>query len=278
MKLRRIALTAATTAAVTAGAVAVPANAYEVKYDSAADKCTITYTQTDQTRINKAYKEFYISLADATFDRLAEKTEPSGTQFKPYSAEDRRADIELVREYARTAAKPAEQAPGDLADNFTAGALRNAQRRLATYESNSYGLYVGLMTASKSDKVDKLEYTLTPQEAEDKAAAFGLDLKNILPGIAVTAIFKGGLDEFTETAKDTLAQKGLRFAAPIYLYNKSLNSCVEKESDSSSVPEGSAMSIKGLVGAVIGGLVGLLLLAVGAGFALRPVVDQMMAR
>ena len=74
MQFRRIALTVATTAAVTAGAVSVPtADAYTVDYDSKADKCTISYTEKDKTRINEAYKNLYFLLAKQMIEDLYNK-------------------------------------------------------------------------------------------------------------------------------------------------------------------------------------------------------------
>lgn len=269
MKFRRIALTAVTTAAVTAGVVSVPAaNAYDVKYDSAADKCTITYTEKDQRLINQGYKDLYMAIAEEAFDQLYQKGDTAGV--RPYSQEQRREDIRLVREHVKTAKRAEEVGSGTVGD---------AQTRLALREPSHYWLYVGLMNASKGDQLTETTVTLTPKQAEDKSALFGLDLKNVIPATGFAALFKiNKTDEVTEIFKAAALKKAPQFAAPVVTYNKAMGACANKENDSSSVPEGSAMSIKGLIGAIIGGLVGLLLLALGAGFALRPVVDQAMAR
>ena len=67
MRLSRF--TAATVAAATATSliVAAPAaNAWETKYDRAADKCSISFSDRDITRVNQAYKALFTEMANQT--------------------------------------------------------------------------------------------------------------------------------------------------------------------------------------------------------------------
>lgn len=276
MKFRRIALTVATTAAVTAGAVSVPtADAYTVDYNAETEKCTISYTENDKSRINEAYKNLYTEMADQVFTDLEKKTETTGTRIEPYTQEERNADIKLVREYAAEVKDPAAKAEGGL---FTEGSVAQAQRRLATYEGDSYWLYVGLMKASKTDKITDTTLTLTQEEAEDRAAVFGLDLKNVAGATVWALILQGGTDQIAETAQQVVQDDVLKVAAPVAAYNKSLKACTDGKSESSSVPAGSSMSMKGLGIAIGAAFAGLLLLTGFLGFSLRPIVDQYFAK
>lgn len=273
MQFRRIALTVATTAAVTAGAVSVPtADAYTVDYDSKADKCTISYTEKDKTRINEAYKNLYFLLAKQLIEDLYNKEDDGGR----YTKEQRQKDIETFRTWAEGEGvkDPSVPAPGSQLDK---GSIASAQSRLFFNESETYGAYTGLLKASKGEKITNLKEEITPAEAEERAQMFGLDLKSLLPGLAWSGI-TGGFEGLGETAKKVVQNDALKVAAPVAAYSKSLKACTNGESESSSVPAGSSLSLKGLGISIGAGILGLFLLSGIIGFALRPVVDQYFAK
>ena len=109
----------------------------------------------------------------------------------------------------------------------------------------------------------------------------GLDLKAILKDLGLTGILGsvfGGAEDITHSLKIMMRDDVLQVAGPIGAYNKALTACAESKSESSSVPAGSSLSINGLIGVVIAGIVGLVLVAAGIGFAVRPAVDDFLGR
>lgn len=282
MSLRRSFIAATTTVALAGGLATAPsANAYTVDYNAETDKCTITYTERDQQRINDAYQQLYRMLADETMDRLAAKEETNGTRLYPYTPEKRNRDIKLVREHA---AKEGVQNVGAQQGVEIAkeGSLARAQWNLFRFEQSDYYRYIAFMNASKTPKMDQIKadkseggtFELTPAQAEENGKLLGLDLKGVIGAVAGSVIGGGGLDAFVDIAKTKLLENGPEVAAPIVTYTKSMGACTDKESESSSVPAGSSLSVAGVGGLLAAGVALLFLITGLIGFALRPVVDE----
>ena len=268
MFIRRSAVAAATAAAVVTGAVAVPAQAYTVDYNKETDKCTISFTERDQERINEAYKNVYGLLADQLVKTLGEKESTAR-----YSQEQRKADAKLYGDWAKTAEDPNAWAPDP--------AVKEAQSRIYYRERKNYNMFVALIKASRKDMVTQGEEVISRQEAKKRGETLGLDLKGLIGGLGFTGLLGtvfGGAEDITHSVKIMMRDDVLQVAGPIGAYNKALTACAESKSESSSVPAGSSLSINGLIGAIIAGIVGLVLVAAGLGFAVRPAVDEFLGR
>lgn len=90
MRLSRF--TAATVAAATATSliVAAPAaNAWETKYDRAADKCSISFTDRDITRVNQAYKVLFNEMAKQTDNEKLKASFQNAAQRPFFTDEDK---------------------------------------------------------------------------------------------------------------------------------------------------------------------------------------------
>lgn len=268
MFIRRSAVAAATAAAVVTGAVAVPAQAYTVDYNKETDKCTISFTERDQERINEAYKNVYGLLADQLVKTLGEKESTAR-----YSQEQRKEDVDVYVTWAKTADDPY----GWSKDPEVA----KAQDRLWKYERKNYNMFVALIKASRKDVITQGEEVISREEAKQRGETLGLDLKAILKDLGLTGILGsvfGGVEDITHSVKIMMRDDVLQVAGPIGAYNKALTACAESKSESSSVPAGSSLSINGLIGVIIAGIVGLVLVAAGIGFAVRPAVEDFLGR
>ena len=90
MRLSRF--TAATVAAATATSliVATPAaNAWETKYDRAADKCSISFSDRDITRVNQAYKALFTEMAKQTDNEKLKASFQNAAQRPFFTNEDK---------------------------------------------------------------------------------------------------------------------------------------------------------------------------------------------
>lgn len=273
MNIRRLAIAATTTVAVTSTVVAAPAaNAYTVDYDATTEKCTITYTERDQERINTAYKNIYLLLADQLMNTLGQKASTDR-----YPQEQRKADAKLYGDWAKTAIET-DKDPNAWAPDPE---VKEAQSRIYYQERKNYNMYIALLKASKTDKITEREEVITPAEAEKRGEALGLDIKGLLGGLGLTGLLGGalgGFDDITNSVKAMVKNDVLQVAAPVVAYTGSLSACAEGENKSSSVPAGSSLSLKGLGIAIGAGFAGLLILSGILGFALRPFVDQFLAK
>jgi len=269
VSIRRLAIAATTTVAVTSTIVAAPAaNAYTVDYDATTEKCTISYTERDQERINTAYKNIYLLLADQLMNTLGQKESTDR-----YPQEQRKADAKLYGDWAKTAEDPNAWAPDP--------EVKEAQSRIYYRERKNYNMYIALLKASKADKITEREEVITPAEAEKRGEALGLDIKGLVGGLGLTGLLGGalgGFDDITNSVKAMVKNDVLQVAAPVVAYTGSLSACAEGENKSSSVPAGSSLSLKGLGIAIGAGFAGLLILSGILGFALRPFVDQFLAK
>lgn len=262
MFIRRSAVAAATAAAVVTGAVAVPAQAYTVDYNKETDKCTISFTEQDQERINEAYKNVYGLLADQLVKTLGEKESTAR-----YSQEQRKQDLDVYVAWAKTVDDPNPYSNDP--------EVKAAQQRLWRHERQNYKVFVALSKASKKDMITDPHMELTREEAKKLGETLGLDLTTVLGGgfDGILGSVLGGVSDISHSVKVMMREDALQVAGPIGAYNKALTSCVEGVSDSSSVPAGSSLSFSGLLGVLIAGIVGLVLVAAGIGFAVRPAVD-----
>jgi len=153
---------------------------------------------------------------------------------------------------------------------------------LFRFEQSDYYRYIAFMNASKTPKMDQIKadkreggtFELTPAQAEENGKLLGLDLKGVIGAVAGSVIGGGGLDAFVDIAKTKLLENGPEVAAPIVTYTKSMGACAGKESESSSVPAGSSLSVAGVGGLLAAGVALLFLITGLIGFALRPVVDE----
>lgn len=262
LKLRRAVIAAVTATTVVSSTLNVPAYAYTVSYDEGAQKCTISFTEQDQTRINDAYKNVYGKLADQLVKTLGEKEST-----KAYSQEQRKQDLDVYVAWAKTVDDPNPYSSDPK--------VKEAQQRLWRHERQNYNVFVALSKASKKDLITDPHMELTREEAKKLGETLGLDLTTVLGGGfgGILGSVLGGVSDIIHSVKVMMREDALQFAAPIGAYNKALTSCAEGVSDSSSVPAGSSLSFSGLVGVLIAGIVGLVLVAAGIGFAVRPAVD-----
>lgn len=262
LKLRRAVIAAVTATTVVSSTLNVPAYAYTVSYDEGAQKCTISFTEQDQTRINDAYKNVYGKLADQLVKTLGEKEST-----KAYSQEQRKQDLDVYVAWAKTVDDPNPYSSDPK--------VKEAQQRLWRHERQNYNVFVALRKASQKDMVTDPHMELTREEAKKLGETLGLDLTTVLGGGfgGILGSVLGGVSDISHSVKVMMREDALQFAAPIGAYNKALTSCAEGVSDSSSVPAGSSLSFSGLVGVLIAGIVGLVLVAAGIGFVVRPAVD-----
>lgn len=262
LKLRRAVIAAVTATTVVSSTLNVPAYAYTVSYDEGAQKCTISFTEQDQTRINDAYKNVYGKLADQLVKTLGEKEST-----KAYSQEQRKQDLDVYVAWAKTVDDPNPYSNDP--------EVKSAQQRLWRHERQNYNVFVALSKASKKDLITDPHMELTREEAKKLGETLGLDLTTVLGGGfgGILGSVLGGVSDISHSVKVMMREDALQFAAPIGAYNKALTSCAEGVSDSSSVPAGSSLSFSGLVGVLIAGIVGLVLVAAGIGFVVRPAVD-----
>ena len=264
MKLRHVAIAAATATAVASSTLSVPAHAYTVSYDEETHKCTISFTEQDQARVNDAYKNVYGRLADQLVQTLSEKESTSS-----YSQEQRKQDLDMYVAWAKTV-----DDPNPYSDDPE---VKEAQKRLWRYERQNYNIFVALTRASKKDMITDPQMELTREEAKKLGETLGLDLSTVLGGGGLGGLLGsvlGGVSDISHSVKIMMREDALKLAGPIAGYNKALTSCAEGANDSSSVPAGSSLSFTEMFGVLIAGIVGLVLVAAGIGYAVRPAVDD----
>ena len=253
----------AVAASLALGVVAAPkADAFETVYDKATDKCTITFTDTDTERVNDAYEGLFLRMGEQVRDG--------------FTGDKAKADAQIVWEYGiREDVKSAADLP--LPADLT---ISNAQTRLALGDQKDrYWQTIGFINASKKPVITEQAIVMTPEEARtDGGVTYGVDLGSLAGGAIGGLIFGGEFADLRDAILDAATTYAPEFAASIASYGKAFEACEERENLSSSVMPGSSLTSSQATGIGIAGLVAGILALVGAGFALRPFVDQFMAQ
>ncbi|MDO5032759.1 hypothetical protein [Corynebacterium sp.] len=256
-------------AAVSFSAVsAVPApqaSAYEVDVDAETDQCTITFSDTDQARINGAYTKMFVYVAQNARDS--------------FEKENAQEDAKLVWDYAiqDTVKSASDLAIGKTIDGKS---VSDAQTRLALGpEKAKYWQMVAYLNASKKPVVGEEPIEMSRREANEKGSPlYGVDFGSAVGGAIGGLLLGGDVIQIRDAFLNALKDRAPEFAAPIVGYSTAFSACAKGEDKTSSVPDGSSLTTKQLAGLGIGGLVALIISLIGIGFGLRPVVDQLLAQ
>ncbi|AWB84731.1 hypothetical protein [Corynebacterium liangguodongii] len=260
MKRTRLAALATSLAVVATGVAAPHARAWENGYNAATDTCTITFTESDQEKVNDAYRQLFELIARNAFAGLSER-EGAGL-IEAYALDPATKNAALLSPDAET---------------------RGAQTRFFMSTGDDHSNYVrgvAFANLSKREVIEDgdREIVMFPAQAhEEGGPLYGVDLAGVAMAAAWTSAIDGGISGAKDLIVETAKENYPRFAAPILTYSKAFEACANKKDSTGAVSSGSSLSGDQLSSiGIAGGVVALILIA-ALGFAARPLVDQWVA-
>lgn len=261
-RFTRAAAAATLAVAVTAGAAAAPANAWENTFDESKGRygtCTLSFTAEERDRINGAYRKIYETAADKAYEKIPAKEDAKTWYTWAKANPDRDPTLH-----------PSLKDPDYLA-------VSGAQRRMGVKgQESAYFLAGRALKQSRKPVLEEQTLVISPVDAQKR-----LDDNNgfnvgsvVVP--ALWGFITGGVSmrQITDMIGGSLNDLGPSVKPPIDGYTKALKACANRETTTGEVKEGSSLKTDQFIGAVAGGVLGLIALLGLIAVAVGPLVND----
>lgn len=266
-RFTRAAAAATLTVAVTAGAAAAPANAWENTYQTYEEAgneegmCTLEFTAKERDDINAAYKLLFETMADVSADKLDDR-ENADTWYK-WAKENPEKD----------------PLAWHLGTKYKGKDVGEAQRKLATIKigqnSGPYHMAGTYLRQSREPVLKEQTLKITPNKAGEMKGAGAVNTGGLVVP-ALWGLISGSvkLGDAAGMAQEALKTLGPRIQPTIKSYEDALTACEKRETTKGTIKEGSSLDTDQFIGAVAGGVLGLIALLGLIAVAVGPLVND----